>query len=189
MEWMNVASNIHRCIVVQPRLKILNISALYWSAQSGLASRCRAMAEEEEDVMADGLWTCYTSFLSPFSQCWRITFKNRVVGSRSASGTYFVNQNLIISSLSHTEPVHKVSSGSVHKFLRYPVHRQRDRNGENITSFTLGGGGNNKMSNPRDFDERVMLWFFRDTFLLARQSHSRPHPQRYTWSSSAERNR
>ena len=57
MEWMKVASNIHKCTVVRPQLKILNISALYWSAQSGLASRCRAMAEEEEDVMADGLWT------------------------------------------------------------------------------------------------------------------------------------
>ena len=37
-----------------------------------------------------------------------------------------LHQNLISSSLSHTEPVHKISSGSFHNFLRYPVHKQTD---------------------------------------------------------------
>ena len=37
---------------------------------------------------------------------------------------YLYYQNLISSSLSHTQPVHQVSSGSVHNFLRYPVHKQ-----------------------------------------------------------------
>ena len=43
------------------------------------------------------------------------------------------HQNLISSSLSHTQPVHKISSESVYNLLRYPAHRQTDR-GENITS-------------------------------------------------------
>ena len=53
-----------------------------------------------------------------------------------------LHQNLISLALSQTQPVHKLSSGSVHNFLRYPVHRQTER-GENITSFTFGGRGNN----------------------------------------------
>ena len=42
------------------------------------------------------------------------------------------------------------SSESVHNFLRYPAHKQTNKQtdkqaerGENITSFTFGGGGNN----------------------------------------------
>ena len=40
-----------------------------------------------------------------------------------------LHQNLISSSSSHTEPVHKFSSESVHNFLRYPVHKQTDKQG------------------------------------------------------------
>jgi len=55
-----------------------------------------------------------------------------------------LHQNQISLSLSHTQPVHKISSGSIHNFLRYPVHTETDRQterGENITS-TFSGGGN-----------------------------------------------
>ena len=51
-----------------------------------------------------------------------------------------LHQNLISLSMSQTEHVQKISSGSIHNFLRYSVHRQTER-GEKITSFTFGGGG------------------------------------------------
>ena len=38
-----------------------------------------------------------------------------------------LHQNRINSSLSHTKPVHQISSESVHNFLRYPAHRQTER--------------------------------------------------------------
>ena len=56
-----------------------------------------------------------------------------------------LHQNLINSSLSHTQHVHQVSSKSIHNFLRYPAHKQRQTDterDENITSFTFGGRGN-----------------------------------------------
>ena len=57
-----------------------------------------------------------------------------------------LHQNRISSSSSHTPPhVHQVSSESVHNMLRYPAHKQTNREaerGENISSSTFGDGGN-----------------------------------------------
>ena len=44
--------------------------------------------------------------------------------SRSGSGS---SPKCIQLVLSHTEPAHQISSESVHNFLRYPAHRQTDR--------------------------------------------------------------
>ena len=38
-----------------------------------------------------------------------------------------LHQNLIIISLSHTQPTHQISSESIHNFLRYPAHNQIDK--------------------------------------------------------------
>jgi len=50
-----------------------------------------------------------------------------------------LHQNLISSSLSHTQPVQKFSSRSVHIFLRYPVHRQTNK--QTKTDKPVGGHG------------------------------------------------
>ena len=50
---IKVASNLHKWNELRPRLNILNISALYWSAQIGLATRCCAMAD---DFRYSGRW-------------------------------------------------------------------------------------------------------------------------------------
>ena len=67
------------------------------------------------------MW-CYMSFLSPISQRWRIIYKFSLLDPDPD-----LHQTLISSSMSHTEPVHKISAGSVHNFLRYPAHRQTDK--------------------------------------------------------------
>ena len=51
-----------------------------------------------------------------------------------------LHQNLTNSSLSHTQPAHQISFESVYNSLRYPAHRQTDRQtdrGENINSVHL----------------------------------------------------
>ena len=54
----------------------------------------------------------------PISQWWRITFKIQYFSYPDLD----LHQNRINLSLSHTQPVHQVSSESVHNFLRYPAH-------------------------------------------------------------------
>ena len=46
------------------------------------------------------------------------------------------HQNLISSSLYYSEPVHKISSQSVHNFLSNVVHRQTDRQTDKLTNAT-----------------------------------------------------
>jgi len=66
---------------------------------------------------------------------------------------WIFTKNRISSSSSHTQTAHQISSGSVKNFLRYPAHRQTNKQtnrqterGENITSFTFGGGGNKRLA-------------------------------------------
>ena len=56
-----------------------------------------------------------------------------------------LHQNVIISFMSATKPVHQVSSESVHNLLRYLAHKQTDRQtGVKIKSLsTYVGGGKN----------------------------------------------
>ena len=53
--------------------------------------------------------------------------KNHLKTLESSDPDPDLHQNFISSSLSNTEPVHKISSGSVHNFLRYHVHRQTNK--------------------------------------------------------------
>ena len=62
-----------------------------------------------------------------------------------------LHQNRIRSSLSHTKPAHQISSKYIDNFLRYPAHKQTNKQterSENITSFTFGGVRNKSINKP-----------------------------------------
>ena len=95
--------------------------------------------------------TCPPSFAwicpQPFEISCYISFLARSLNGEESLKKFWksypdpdLHQNLISLSMSQTEHVQKISSGSIHNFLRYSVHRQTER-GEKITSFTFGGGG------------------------------------------------
>ena len=74
------------------------------------------------------------------SQWWRITFNN----SSSRIGIRIFTKNRIGLSLSHTQLIHKISSGSMQNFLRYPAHKHTNRQTgvKTLPPSTFGGRGN-----------------------------------------------
>ena len=61
----------------------------------------------------------YNIIFGPISQRWRITLKIKQFSYPDPDPDSDLHQNRINSSLRHTQPVHQVSSESVHNLLRY----------------------------------------------------------------------